>query len=75
MKPRIDGVAEAVADEIEGDDGEENENAGPEDPGMLIELDDVHGLVEHISPGGGGFHDAQAEDGKGGFAEPLLHPL
>src|SRR5436190_22445696 len=67
----IDGVAEAVADEIEGNHRQENEHAGPEDPGMLIELDDVHGLVEHVSPGWGGVHDSQTENGKGRLAQDV----
>src|SRR5204863_6624675 len=67
----IDGVAEAVADEIEGNHRQKNEDAGPEDPGMLIELDDVHGLVEHVSPGGGGLHDSQTENGKGRLAQDV----
>ena len=64
----VEEVAEAVADEVEGEDaegegegGEEHEVGGFEEVGA--------GVVEHGSPGWGGGLDAESEEAEGGFGE------
>ncbi len=64
----VEEVAEAVADEVEGEyaegegeGGEEHEVGGLEEVGA--------GVVEHGTPGGGGGLDAEAEKAEGGFGK------
>ncbi len=56
---RVEVVAEAIADEVEGEDAEgEGEGGKEHEVGRLEEV--RAGVVEHGSPGGGGGLDTEA---------------
>ena len=62
----VEVVAEAVADEIEGEDAESEGDGGEEHQVRGFEHVGA-GVVEHGSPGGSGGLDAEAEEAEGGF--------
>src|SRR6476619_4187551 len=62
----VEEVAEAVADEVEGEDREEDAGAGREDePGGLLQVE--LRVLQHRAPGGGGVLHAETEKAEGGF--------
>src|SRR5215208_3600169 len=66
----VEGVAEAVAEEVGGEDGEADRGAGGEpEPGLGGEGGGVAGLVEDGPPAGGGLGDAESEERQTGFGE------
>src|SRR5262245_54244224 len=65
---RVEGIAQAVADEIEGERKDEDGGTGYEDqPGGAQEIGLA--LEDHHAPGRGGRLDAAAEEGQHGFEE------
>ncbi len=64
----VQGVSEAVAEEVEGEDAEGDGEGGKEDEvGSFEEVG--AGGIEHGAPGGGGRLDAEAEKAESGFGE------
>src|SRR5579884_2298038 len=64
QRPRVEGVAERVADVVEGEHGHQDQQPRPErveEPdGAAVEL--LVALVEQRPPGGGGLTDADTEE-------------
>lgn len=67
----VEDVADGVADDVEGEDGEENEEAGGEHEGAFDDVADVLGFFEHVAPAGVGGLDAEAEETQAGFGEDV----
>ena len=68
----VNGVAEAVAEEVEGEDGDEDGAAGGEEPWKIAEIFGVLGGVEHDAPTGVGFLDADVEKAEDDFAQDVI---
>src|SRR4051812_48879787 len=49
---RVERIAQSVADKVEGYHRDKDERARPEHPRVLLELGDVHRLLQHITPRG-----------------------
>src|SRR5208282_5327721 len=65
---RVEEVAQGVADEVDGEDGEHHGQGREEHEMRRIEKVRA-GVVEHGSPAGGWRGDAEAEEAHGGFGE------
>src|SRR5262249_5905974 len=72
LEPRIEEVAQAVTEQVEGKHRQTNGHAREQDhPGRLaIEVRGIAG--EHQAPGGGRLGDAKPEEGEGGLEQDRL---
>ena len=64
----IGRVAQAVAEEVEGEDDQDHGHDRIEQPGIERHHVDVLRLVEHHAPAGDRRPEAEAEEGEGGLA-------
>ena len=64
----VEPVAPGVAEEIEGEDGEENGKSGKDDHVRGVE-EVAAGVVEHGAPAGKRSEDAETEKAEGGFGK------
>src|SRR5215475_15767350 len=65
---RIQGIAEAIAQVVDAEHGEEDGGAGEDGP-MGREVEIVLGVVEDAAPGRNVRGEAQPEEGQGRFRE------
>ena len=65
---RVQVIAEGVADEVEGEDGEHDGECGEDDHVGRVEEVGA-GVVEHGAPAGGRGGDAEAEEAERGLCE------
>src|SRR5688500_15284577 len=72
LRFRIDRVPEAVAEEVEGEDGDEDGHAGSEEPGIVLEVIGIARSVQHDAPTRVGFLDAYIEKAEDDFAEDII---
>src|SRR5882757_6677705 len=65
----VEAIAEMVAEEVEGHHGQENEDAGNQDPRVAREVLHVLRLREQVSPACGRFLDSEPEQRERALAE------
>src|SRR4029453_13751470 len=66
---RVQRVAQTVAEQVEGQNGDEDRHAGPEHEVRLRVVDD--GVREHAAPTGRGRKEPNAEEGQRGLEEDV----
>src|ERR671911_276685 len=67
---RVEGVAQPVPDEVDGEDAEGDSDAGEDDGVLALDEDPeaaAEGVGQHCAPLGGG--GAEAKEGEGGHVE------
>src|SRR4029453_5593108 len=66
---RVQRVAQTVAEQVEGQDGDEDRHAGPEHEVRQRVVPDRFG--QHAAPGGGGGTDTDAEERERGLEQDV----